>query len=87
MLSYSLQGAWGKDIPDKKLSKALSDFGVKLDVEARKDGLSNIKIVIDDDKILEKTKKIESEKTKKTTELKNKAKTIKTTVKKTSSKK
>ena len=68
MIKYSLQGAWGNVIPDKKLLKALSDFGIELNVERRKDNLSNIKLSIDDDKILKKDLgKKTSSSTKKTT--------------------
>ena len=83
MIRYSLQGAWGKDIPDKKVLKALSDFGVKLDVSARKDGLSNIIIEINDEKILGKSTKEPS--TKKVTTKVSSSK--KTTTKANSSKK
>lgn len=56
MISYALHGAWGKDIPDEELTKALLDFGIELKVEARKDGLSNVNIDIDDEKILKRKK-------------------------------
>lgn len=58
MISYILNGAWGKDVPSDKLEKALIDFGVDLKVELRKDGLSNIRISIDDEKILSVKKKV-----------------------------
>ena len=64
MIQYSMIGAWGKTIPDKELLKALSNFGVVLDVELRKDGLSNVKISIDDEKILKNAKKASGKKTK-----------------------
>ena len=57
MIEYSLHGAWGKTIPDEKLKEILSDFGVELEVEARRDGLSNVKIRIDDEKILKRKKR------------------------------
>jgi len=60
MIEYSLNGAWGKTIPSEELAKALSDFGVSVDVELRKDGLSNVKICIDDEKILQPEKKAEN---------------------------
>lgn len=60
MIEYSLNGAWGKTIPDENLKKALADFGVELDVEARRDGLSNVKITIDDEKILKRKKRTSS---------------------------
>lgn len=57
MIEYSLFGAWGKTIPDEKLKEALTNFGIQLEVEARKDGLSNVKISIDDEKILHSKKR------------------------------
>lgn len=54
MIEYSLNGAWGKTIADEDLKKALADFGVELDAEARRDGLSDVKIKIDDEKIMKK---------------------------------
>lgn len=57
MIEYSLNGAWGKTIPDDKLKEALADFGVELDVEARRDGLTNVRIKIDDEKILKRKKR------------------------------
>lgn len=57
MISYTLNGAWGKTIPDDKLKKSLLDLGIELEVEARRDGLSNVKINIDEDKILNGQKK------------------------------
>ena len=57
MIEYTLNGAWGKVIPDEKLIKAILDFGIDLKVEARRDGLSNVKITIDDEKILSGKKK------------------------------
>lgn len=57
MIEYSLNGAWGKTIPDEKLKEMLLDFGVELEVEARRDGLSNVKIRIDDEKILKRKKR------------------------------
>lgn len=57
MISYSLNGAWGKTIPDEKLKKALLNFGIELEVEPRRDGLSNVKINIDDEKILQTKKR------------------------------
>ena len=57
MIEYILNGAWGKVIPDEKLTKAILDFGIDLKVEARRDGLSNVKIIIDDEKILSSKKR------------------------------
>lgn len=57
MINYTLNGAWGKTIPDEKLKKALLDFGIELEVEPRRDGLSNININIDDEKILQSKKR------------------------------
>lgn len=57
MIEYSLNGAWGKTIPDEKLKEMLLDFGVELEVEERRDGLSNVKIRIDDEKILKRKKR------------------------------
>lgn len=68
MIEYSLNGAWGKTIPDEKLKEALSDFGVELEVEARRDGLSNVKIQIDDEKILKRKKRSRTVSKKSTTE-------------------
>lgn len=57
MIEYSLNGAWGKTIPDENLKRALADFGVEFDVEARRDGLTNVKIKIDDESILKRKKR------------------------------
>lgn len=57
MLSYSMKGAWGKDIPNTDLLKALKGMGISLEVEPRNDGLSNVKIEIDDKKVLAAGKK------------------------------
>lgn len=64
MIEYSLNGAWGKTIPDEKLKEVLADFGIGLDVEARCDGLSNVKIKIDDEKILKRKKRNSTRKNK-----------------------
>ena len=68
MIEYLLNGAWGKVIPDEKLKKTLSDFGIELEVEARRDGLSNVKIKIDDEKILKRRKRSRTVSKKDTTE-------------------
>ncbi len=68
MIEYSLNGAWGKTIPDEKLKEILLDFGVELEVEARRDGLSNVKIRIDDEKILKRKKRSRTVKKNTTTE-------------------
>lgn len=68
MIEYSLNGAWGKTIPDEKLKEILSDFGVEFEVEARRDGLSNVKIRIDDEKILKRKKRSRTVSKKSTTE-------------------
>ena len=62
MIDYSLNGAWGNTIPDQKLKEALADLGIFLDVEARRDGLTNVKISIDDAKILNRRKRSASRK-------------------------
>lgn len=62
MIEYLLKGAWGKTIPDEKLIEVLSDFGVELEVEARRDGLSDVKIRIDDEKILKRKKRTAAKK-------------------------
>lgn len=86
MIEYSLSGAWGKTIPDEKLKEILMDFGVELEVEARRDGLSNVKIRIDDEKILKRKKRSRTVK-KSTTEVATSAdKEKKTTTKKVAKK-
>ena len=60
MIEYSLNGAWGKEVPSDELAKVLENFGVTLTVEQRKDGLSNVKICIDDEKILQPEQKKEN---------------------------
>lgn len=42
---------------DENLKRALADFGVELDVEARRDGLTNVIIKIDDENILKRKKR------------------------------
>ncbi len=66
MIEYSLNGAWGKTIPDEKLKERLADFGIDLEVEARRDGLSNVRIRIDDEKILKRKKRANRTVSKKT---------------------
>ena len=84
MIEYSLNGAWGKTIPDEKLKKALADLGITLEVEARRDGLSNVKISIDSEKILRNKKRTNTKKSK-TVEAENAD--IKTATKKSTSRK
>ncbi|MBQ2695100.1 hypothetical protein IJG04_00455 [Candidatus Saccharibacteria bacterium] len=57
MITYKLNGAWGNEVPDEKLTKVLSDLGIKLEVEARTDGLSNVQIAIDDKKVMKGKKR------------------------------
>lgn len=62
MIEYSLNGAWGNTIPDEKLTEVLNDLGVELKVEARRDGLSNVRIRIDEAKVMRRKKKASSKK-------------------------
>ena len=57
MIEYSLNGAWGKVIPDAALLERLSDFGIELHVERRRDNLLYIKMNIDDEKIMKRRKR------------------------------
>ena len=57
MIEYIRNGAWGKVVPDSELNDALQYAGIQLTVERRRDGLSNVKINIDDEKILQRWKR------------------------------
>lgn len=62
MIEYSLNGAWGKEIPEEQLLERLSDFGIEMSVERRKDALYDIKISIDNEKIMKRRKRKASSK-------------------------
>lgn len=57
MLKFFLNGAWGDEIPDEALLDRLSDFGVEMSVERRRDNLLDIKICIDKEKIMKRRKR------------------------------
>lgn len=57
MLKYSIHGAWGEKIPTEQLLERLSDFGIEMSVERRKDNLLNMTICIDDEKIMKRRKR------------------------------
>lgn len=62
MIEYSMNGAWGKEIPEEQLLERLSEFGIEMSVERRKDALFNIKICIDNEKIMKRRKRKTSNK-------------------------
>ncbi|MCM1538199.1 MAG: hypothetical protein NC254_07375 [bacterium] len=62
MIEYSMNGAWGDEIPDEQLLERLADFGIEMFVERRKDNLLTIKMCIDNEKIMKHRKRKASKK-------------------------
>lgn len=62
MIEYSINGAWGDEIPNEQLLERLSDFGIEMSVERRRDNLLNIKMCIDNEKIMKRRKRKSSTK-------------------------
>lgn len=60
MIEYSINGAWGDEIPNEQLLERLLDFGIEMSVERRRDNLLNIKMCIDNEKIMKRRKRIRS---------------------------
>lgn len=57
MIEYSMNGAWGSEIPDEQLLERIADFGIELSVERRRDNLLTIKMCIDNEKIMKRRKR------------------------------
>ena len=57
MIEYSMNGAWGAEIPDEQLLERMADFGIEMSVERRKDNLLTIKMCIDNEKIMKRRKR------------------------------
>lgn len=57
MIEYLMNGAWGDEIPDEQLLERLSDLGIEMSVERRKDNLLTIKMSIDNEKIMKRRKR------------------------------
>lgn len=51
-----------KEIPDEQLLERISEFGIEMSGERRKDALFNIKICIDNEKIMKRRKRKTSSK-------------------------
>lgn len=57
MIEYSMNGAWGAEIPDEQMLERMADFGIEMSVERRKDNLLTIKMCIDNEKIMKRRKR------------------------------
>lgn len=57
MIEYSMNGAWGNEIPDEQLLERMADFGIEMSVERRRDNLLTIKMSIDNEKIMKRRKR------------------------------